>query len=226
MTSIKGRLRAPTMILAAGAALAVVGGISQGWGSAISLMVVAIAAAVYFYAAGRRDSDWGALIGGRADERQALIDTRAEALAGTAVYAAAVIGAIVALALRGPGHWRSYWPFGLIIVVGTVSYWRRGREAGFGALISGRADERQALIRTRALARTVSAMGRAALIGVLIVIALGFHRHLASYWSCQLLIIVGAVGYLAGLRVYGAHGAEYTGPGEDAEERAPTPSRY
>lgn len=122
MTSIKGRLRAPTMILAAGAALAVVGGISQGWGSAISLMVVAIAAAVYSYAAGRRDSDWGALIGDRADERQALINTRAEALSGTAVYAAAVIGAIVALALNGPGHWGSYWPFGLIIVVGTVSY--------------------------------------------------------------------------------------------------------
>ena len=227
MKSIKNRrLRAPVAMLATGAVLAVVSGISQGWGSAIGVMVVAIAAAVYYYAAGRRDSDWGALIGDRADERQALINTRAEALSGTAVYAAAVIGAIVALALRGPGHWGSYWPFGLIIVVGTVSYWRRGRAAGFGALIGGRADERQALIRTRALARTGSAMIAAAVTGVLIVIALGFHQHLASYWSCQLPIIVAAVSYLAGLRIYGAHGADYTGPGDDADERAPAPSRY
>lgn len=55
---------------------------------------------------------------------------------------------------------------------------------------------------------------------------LGFHHHLASYWSCQLPIIVAAVSYLAGLRIYGAHGADYTGPGDDAAERAPAESRH
>jgi hypothetical protein len=152
------------------------------------------------------------VIGDRADERQALIKTQAEALSGTAVYAAAVIGAVVALAMRGPGHWGSYWPFGLVVVAGTVSYWWRSREAGFGALIGGRADERQALIRTQALARSGAAMIAAAVIGVLIVIALGFGRHLASYWSCQLLIIAGALSYLAGLRIYGARGAHEDDP--------------
>ena len=199
-------------MLASGAVLAVVGGIGQGWGAAIAVMVVTIAAAVFYYGAGGRDSDYGALVGDRADERQALIKTRAEALSGTAVYAAAVIGAVVALALRGPGHGASYWPFGLVVVVGTVSYWWRGREAGFGALIGGRADERQALIRTQALARTGAAMIAAAVIGVLIVIALGFDHHLASCWSCQLLIIAGAVSYLAGLRIHGARGAHEDDP--------------
>jgi hypothetical protein len=97
-------------------------------------------------------------------------------------------------------------------VVGTVSYWWRGRDSGFGALIGGQADERQALIRTQALAQSGTAMIAAAVIGVLIVIALGFDRHLASYWSCQLLIIVGAVSYLAGLRIYGARGANEDDP--------------
>jgi len=212
MKSIRGRLRAPIAMLASGAVLAVVGGIGQGWGAAVGVMVVAIAAAVFYYGVGGRDSDYGALIGDRADERQALIKTEAEALSGTATYAAAVIGAVVALALRGPGHWGSYWPFGLAVVVGTVSYWWRGRDSGFGALIGGRADERQALIRTQALARSGAAMIAAAVIGVLIVIALGFDRHLASYWSCQLLIIVGAVSYLAGLRIYGARGAHEDDP--------------
>jgi hypothetical protein len=213
MRSIKGRLRAPIAMLAAGAVLAVVGGIGQGWAAAAGVAVVTIAAAVFYYGAGGRDSDYGALIGYRADERQALIKKQAEALSGTAVYAAAVIGAAVALALRGPGHWASYWPFGLAIVVGTVSYWWRGREVGVGALIGGRADERQALIRTQALARSGAAMIAAAVIGVLIVIALGFDHHLSSYWSCQLLIIVGAVSYLAGLRIYGARGAHEDDPG-------------
>jgi hypothetical protein len=212
MNSIRGRLRAPIAMLASGAVLAVVGGIGQGWDAAIAVMAVTIAAAVFYYGVGGRDSDYGALIGDRADERQALFKTQAEALSGTAVYAAAVIGAVVALALRGPGHWGSYWPFGLVIVAGTISYWWRGREAGFGALIGGPADERQALIRTRALARSGAAMIAAAVIGVLIVIALGFDRHLASYWSCQLLIIVGAVSYLAGLRIYGARGAHEDDP--------------
>ena len=212
MNSIRGRLRAPIAMLASGAVLVVVGGIGQGWGAAIAVMAVTIAAAVFYYGVGGRDSDYGALIGDRADERQALIKTQAEALSGAAVYAAAVIGAVVALALRGPGHWGSYWPFGLVVVVGTVSYWWRGREAGFGALIGGGADERQALIRTQALARSGAAMIAAAVIGVLIVIALGFDRHLASYWSCQLLIIAGAVSYLAGLRIYGARGAHEDDP--------------
>ena len=39
-------------MLGSGAVLAVVGGIGQGWGAAIAVMVVTIAAAVFYYGAG------------------------------------------------------------------------------------------------------------------------------------------------------------------------------
>jgi hypothetical protein len=59
----------------------------------------------------------------------------------------------------------------------------------------------------------------------IIVIAPGSDRHLGSYWSCQLLIIVGAVSYLAGLRRYGARceHQDDPGPGDEMDERAPAP---
>jgi hypothetical protein len=225
MMSISGRLRTPVTILVGGAVVAVAEGIGQGWGALIAQAVVAVAGAAIFYRAGGVDSDYGALIGDRADERQGRIKMRARALSGTVVYAAAVIGAIVVLALRGPGHWGSYWPFVLVVVVGTGGYWWRGRDAGFGALIGGRADERQALIRTRAQAQAGIVMDVTVIIAVLIVIAAGFDRHLGSYWSCMLLIIVGSVSYLTGLRRYGARGAyaDVPGPGDDVGERAPAP---
>ena len=225
MTSIRGRLRASITVLAGGGMGAVAVGIGQGVGAAIAVAVVAVVAAVIYYGAAGVDSDYGALIGCRADERQALIRMRSRALSGTVVYAVAVIGAIVVLAVRGPGHWGSYGPFVLVAVAGTVSYWWRGRDAGWGALIGGRADERQALIRTRARAQAGIVMAVTAMIAVLIVIALGFDRHLGSYWSCLLLIIPGSVSYLAGLRRYGARDeyADDPGPGDDTNERAPAP---
>jgi hypothetical protein len=70
------------------------------------------------------------------------------------------------------------WPFGVLAVVGTVSYWWAGRASGFGVLIGGRADERQALIRARARSR--NAMIATAVIGVLIEVTLGFDHHLGS----------------------------------------------
>jgi hypothetical protein len=225
MTRIRGRRRAPATMLAGGGALAVAAGLGQGWSAAIAVVVVAIAGAAFNYGAGGRDSDYGALIGDRADERQALIRTRAQALSGTAVYAVAVIGAIVVLAVRGPGHWGTYGPFVLAVVAGTVGYWWYGRGCGFAVLIGGRADERQALIRTRARAQAGTVMEVTVIIAVLIVIALGFDRHLGSYWACQLLIVVGGVINIAGPRRYGARGAheDVPGPGDDTGERAPAP---
>jgi hypothetical protein len=87
------------------------------------MAVMTVAGAALYYRAGGVDSDYGALFGGRADERQGLICTRARALSGTVVYAVAVIGAIVVLALRGPGHWDTYGPSVLVAAAGTASYW-------------------------------------------------------------------------------------------------------
>jgi hypothetical protein len=210
MKSIRNRrLRTPIVMLAWGAVLAVAVAIGDGGvGGAIGVAVVCIAAAVYYYGAGGQDSDYGALIGERADERQALIRTRAQALAGTAMAAVALAGAVVELALRGADHWGSYWPFGLVVAVGAVSYWWRGREAGVGVLIGGRADERQALIRTRAQALSALAMAAVAVTGVVVTTALGFGHHPGSYWLCQMLLIAGTVSYLVGLRTYGARGTD------------------
>jgi hypothetical protein len=117
------------------------------------------------------------------------------------------------IALRGVGHWNSYWPFGLVVTVGTITYVAGGRAGGFGALIGGRADERQALTRTRARAWSGCAMVAAAVIGILVEIALG--DRFRSYWPFALVAGVWAAGYNAGEAGYGAaHGADYA-PGTD-----------
>jgi hypothetical protein len=130
------------------------------------------------------------------------------------MYAAAVIGGVVVIALRGIGHPSSYWPFALVAAVGTAAYLWGGRACGFGALIGGRADERQALIRTRARALSGYAMAAATVIGVPVLFAL---RDIgSSYWLLGLLGVAGAAGYLAGEAKYGAaHGADYA-PGAEA----------
>jgi hypothetical protein len=215
------RLRAPLLLLAWGGAQAAVDAIGGKGGAAVAAAVVAIPVAAGWYAWGGRDSDYGALIGDRADERQALIRTRARALSGTAMYAAAVISGVVVIAVRGIGHWSSYWPLRLVAAVGTVTYLWGGRACGFGRLIGDRADERQALIRTRARALAATAMAAAAVIGVLVEVALGDTTR--SYWPFSLVAVIGAVSYWAGLRRHGARGEDDPGPGDDSEQRAPEP---
>ena len=82
MTSIRNRrLRVPLLLLANGAAFAAADAIG---GDAVASAVLTIPVAAGWYAWNGRDSDYGALAGGWADERQALIRTRARALSGTA----------------------------------------------------------------------------------------------------------------------------------------------
>jgi hypothetical protein len=135
------------------------------------------------------------------------------------MYAAAVIGVIGALVLPGSGGWGRNWPFGLVAVAGTISYWLGGRGGGFSVLIGGRADERQALIRTRARARAGTTMYAAAALGAAVELALRDAHHRGSYWSAALVAVAGGVGCLIGLRRYGPN----PGPGEDTQERAPAP---
>jgi hypothetical protein len=68
---------------------AVADAIGQGWGAAVPLAVAAVPMAFVYYVWGGRDSDFAAvLIAPPPDEREALIRTRARALAGNAMYAA------------------------------------------------------------------------------------------------------------------------------------------
>ena len=132
MTSIRNpRLRVPLLLLANGGAVAAINAVGGQGGTAVQAAVLTIPVAAGWYAWSGRDSDYGALAGRRADERQALIRTRARALSGTATYAAAAIGLLAATALRATDHPSSrYWSFSLVVVIGAVSYWAGLRRYG------------------------------------------------------------------------------------------------
>ncbi|MGO9295256.1 MAG: hypothetical protein ACLP52_15510 [Streptosporangiaceae bacterium] len=220
MNSSRNRgLLMASLVLAWFGAFAAADAIGQGWGAAVPLAVAAIPMAIVYYVWGGRDSDFTALlIGRRADERQALVRTRARALAGNAMYAAAPISGIAALALPDTGGWGRNWPFAVVVTVGTISYWCAGRASGLRVLIGRRADERQALIRTRARALAGNAMYAAAAIGAAVELALRDAQHRGSYWSFSLVAVAGGVACLVGLRRYGDHDE-----GEGMEQRAPEP---
>jgi hypothetical protein len=118
MKSVKlGRLTAPAIMIIGGTGLAAAVATAQGWKAAITTEAIAIVAAVGYYLWGGRDSDSGAMLGGRVDERQSLLRTRAQALAGVAGAAAGVVGYTVAIALKDP-----VWPFLLIVGVQTIAF--------------------------------------------------------------------------------------------------------
>ena len=73
---IRPRLRAPAQVAVIGlaGAAAIVAG--YGWGNAIPFAVLAVALAIGVYVWGGRDTDRGALIGSRPDERQASLQKK------------------------------------------------------------------------------------------------------------------------------------------------------
>jgi hypothetical protein len=111
------RLRAPAIMIASGAGLTAAVGVAQGWGSAIPVAVIAVVAAVGYYVWGGRDSDMGAMFGSRVDERQSLLRIRAQSLGGLMSCIAALVGYMVAVALRDP-----VWPFALVLGAGAAGF--------------------------------------------------------------------------------------------------------
>jgi hypothetical protein len=112
-----GRLAVPAIMIIGGTGLAAAMAAGQGWGAAIPVEAIAIVAAIGYYLWGRRDSDVGAMIGSRVDERQSLLRTRAQALAGVAGAVAGIIGYMVAIARKDP-----VWPFVLILGVEVITF--------------------------------------------------------------------------------------------------------
>jgi hypothetical protein len=114
---IRPRLRSPVMVAIiglAGTAAIVVG---QGWGNAIPFDVLIAALAVATYVWGGGDTDHGALIGSRADERQASMQMKVTAFQGKVLSAAAGVAFLVAIAVNA----RPLWPFTLCVVLSGVS---------------------------------------------------------------------------------------------------------
>jgi len=111
------RLRVPAVMAVLGSVIAVATFIGSGWAAAVIMEITTVILTVGYFALAGRDSDVGALVGSRPDERQATIGMRATALAGTVVTLVAIVGFVVATAVG-----RDVWPFLLICVVGGVTY--------------------------------------------------------------------------------------------------------
>jgi hypothetical protein len=111
------RLVAPAIMIIFGAGLAAAASAAQSWGAAIPIAVIAVVAAAGYYVWGGRDSDMGAMFGARVDERQSLLRMRAQSLALLAGTIAALVGYMVAVALKDP-----VWPFALILGIEAVTF--------------------------------------------------------------------------------------------------------
>jgi hypothetical protein len=111
------RLRVPTVMAIGGSAIALASIARSGWGAAIAVELVTIAATIGYYLLGGSESDVGAVFGARPDERQATIEMRATALVGNVMCLVAVIGFVIATALGS-----ATWPFVLFSVVGAATF--------------------------------------------------------------------------------------------------------
>ncbi|HYB48634.1 MAG TPA: hypothetical protein VED20_14990, partial [Streptosporangiaceae bacterium] len=97
MRFLRSRLRAPVSVAAVGTVLTAIMGVSQGWAPAVATAVATVVFAFGVYAWSGKDTDMGAVMGHRADERQAGIRMKVSALQGEVLTVAAVIVFLVAV---------------------------------------------------------------------------------------------------------------------------------
>jgi hypothetical protein len=127
--SVPPRLRAPLSILAGGAVIAAVVP-AHGWKPLLGLGLFTVLCAAGWYLAGGRDSDFGALMGDKADERQAYRRLKVQALVGIVTSVAVGVAYLAALAAKA-----TLWPLGILIFVPGVTFivgWAIYREPGDG----------------------------------------------------------------------------------------------
>jgi hypothetical protein len=158
-------------MLAGGTAVSLAALVGRGGVAALSTVAVTMAAAGGYYVLGGRDSDVGAAVGGRADERQMSALTVACAVAGTAALVGAAAYWIVAACSGGAA-----WPAGVVgaaAIVGAVVHLVGSCDRDLGLRSPVRPDERQAANRVRTLAASGRWAGTAALVGYTVSLALG-----------------------------------------------------
>jgi hypothetical protein len=122
MTFLRPRLRAPASAVALGTVLAIVFGVSQGWVVAVITEGVFVAMAAGYYVWSGKDTDVGAVIGHRPDERQVSLLMKVTALQGKVLSAAAAIVFVIATVGRAT-IWPkvAIWPFAIPVVVAGLS---------------------------------------------------------------------------------------------------------
>jgi hypothetical protein len=120
MTFIRPRLRVPVRDAALGTVFALAWIVRGGplWWVPIQVAIATAVRVVTVYRRGNQDSDEGALVGSRADERQKLLSVRSRALAGTVALIAAFAGLTIAIAV-GASWW---WPFVVMLAVTGFAY--------------------------------------------------------------------------------------------------------
>lgn len=116
---IRPRLRKPLMRAIGGTVLAGAWAIgSPHWWLAIAIEITALGYAATWYVWAGQDTDEGALLGSRADERQRLVGQQAGSLAGKVSLAGAYVGLVVMLAVKPDDAW----PFAALLVVAGFGY--------------------------------------------------------------------------------------------------------
>jgi hypothetical protein len=103
--------------LLSGSAAATAFGIRLGWKFAVITEVVVLVAVGIVYLTGKEDTDAGAILGNRADERQSLVMLRASRLAHIVALVATIVAFVIAVAVRA-----AYWPFLVLYGVLVVAY--------------------------------------------------------------------------------------------------------
>lgn len=117
-TTGHARLRGPALMVAVGAVPTGAVAPVYGWGAAVPIAVIAIAAAGFNYLMSGRDSDRGALARGQMDEQQMLLRWQAWSFSARAVLVASAAGALVAAVLKDP-----VWPFPAFIVLQVAAFY-------------------------------------------------------------------------------------------------------
>jgi hypothetical protein len=116
MRFLRPRLRVPVAVAVVGTAANAAVVVSQGWTTAIYVEIPWLALAVGYYVWGGKDTDVGAVIGSRADERQASLEMKVTALQGKVMTAAAVVAFLIAVAVKA-----TIWPFAIFVVLAGLS---------------------------------------------------------------------------------------------------------
>ena len=116
MKFLPPRLRAPAYMLVVGVIAIAVGVTAYGWVTVPVVGPFLLIVVVWYYVAGGRDSDYGAMLRRQSDERQAYRWLKMQALTGQVLSLAAGIGYLVAIALKV-----TLWPFGVALGLVGVS---------------------------------------------------------------------------------------------------------
>jgi hypothetical protein len=130
MRFIRPRLRVPVAVAVLGTAATAAVVVSQGWTTAIYVAIAWVVLAVGYYIWGGKDSDVGAVIGSRADERQASLEMKVTALQGKVMTAAAAVAFLIAVAVKA-----TIWPFAIFVALAGLSGfagWAIYRQDGSG----------------------------------------------------------------------------------------------